>query len=224
MMTGGEKAMRWAKRAAVAGCVLLIACAGINLYVGLTTRGSICAPVETPAGATTVLVPGAMVYSSGALSHVLEDRIETALALYEAGRVKKFLLSGDHGTRRYDEVNSMKKYLLAKGVPPRDIFLDHAGFETYDSIYRAKEVFGAQSLVICTQRFHIYRSLYIARALGVDAAGVIADRRVYRTWPLNELREFFSRIKAFFKTMLLPAPRFLGKRIPMDGDGRASWD
>ncbi len=143
MTAGGEKAMRWAKRAAVAGCALLVACAGINLYVGVTARGSICAPSETPADAVAVLVPGAMVYSSGALSHVLEDRIETALALYEAGRVKKFLLSGDHGTRRYDEVNSMKKYLIAKGVPPRDIFLDHAGFETYDSIYRAKEVFGA---------------------------------------------------------------------------------
>jgi SanA protein len=216
--------MRLLRRACVGGCMLLVVCAGINAYLIFSTRGLIYEAAADTAVCEAVLVPGAMVYRGGGLSHVLEDRLESARALYARGAAGKLLLSGDHGTRYYDEVNSMKRHLLSQGVPAEDIFLDHAGFETYDSIYRAAEVFGVKRMVICTQRFHLYRALYIARALGLEAYGVAADRRVYRGWMLNETREFFARIKAFFKILLRPAPKFLGAHIPISGDGRKSWD
>ncbi|TAL31788.1 MAG: hypothetical protein EPN93_17050 [Spirochaetes bacterium] len=216
--------MRLLKKACAGGCALLVVCVCINAYLIFSTRGLIREATLDGAACDAVLVPGAKVYRGGGLSHVLEDRLESARALYVQGGAGKLLLSGDHGTRYYDEVNAMKRHLIAKGVPAEDIFLDHAGFETYDSVYRAAEVFGVKRVVICTQRFHLYRALYIARALGLEAYGLSADRRVYRGWMLNETREFFARIKAFFKILLRPAPKFLGARIPINGDGRKSWD
>lgn len=147
----------------------------------------------------TVLVPGAFVYI---LSHILEDRVLKALELYELGIVEKFILSGDHGQIDYDEVNSMKEYLLNKNVPSEDIFLDHAGFSTYDSIYRAKAIFQVTDLVIVSQEYHLPRAVYIAANLVLKVYGYVSDRRKYSKIDDYIQREKLANIKAFFDVFL----------------------
>jgi SanA protein len=154
-----------------------------------------------------VLVLGSSVYMN-TVTPVLQERLDQALAVYHAKKALKFIVSGDHGQKYYDEVNTMKKYLLDAGVPDSDIFMDHAGFSTYDSIYRARNVFGASSLVIASQGFHLPRALFIAKALGLDVVGIITDEgslsASVRLW--NAFREPFARVKAVIDVFLLPNP------------------
>jgi hypothetical protein len=174
--------------------------------------------------AQAVLVLGARVYESGRLSDVFRDRVDTALEVYNAGKADKILISGDHGRQDYDEVNAAKDYLLEKGVPGEDLFTDHAGFDTFDSLYRARDVFQAESLVISTQAFHLPRALYIARELDLPAQGIIADKHKYLGEARNELREHPARVKAWLDIQLGAQPEFLGEAIPISGNGQASWD
>ncbi len=181
--------------------------------------------VDECAPAQAAVLLGAGVYSGKRVSAVLYDRIVSALALYRSGRVKKILVTGDHGTRYYDEVNTILHWLRRSGVPQEDIFTDYAGFSTYDSMVRAKEVFTVSSAVLVTQEFHLPRALYIASSLGVEAQGLVADRRVYRHLSRYSAREIPARVKDFlYAVVLRPAPRFLGERIPITGDGRSSRD
>lgn len=195
----------------------------VNAYVLVKVRSYIVQKGDV--SKTDVgIVLGARVYPSGRLSPMLEDRVNTMLVLYEGGLIDKILVSGDHGQREYDEVNTIKQYLLEKGVSADDLFLDHAGFDTYDSMYRAKVVFDVDSAVIVTQSFHLPRAVYIARALGIDAVGVSADMRPYRGILYNKAREIPSRTKAFVDLIFGAMPTFLGEKIPIAGDGRRSWD
>ncbi|MGI6160575.1 MAG: SanA/YdcF family protein [Christensenellales bacterium] len=172
-----------------------------------------------------IIVPGAKVWSSGRLSHVLEDRVLGAIELYKAGVAPKLLFSGDHGGEDYDEVNAMRKYALEKGVPDEDIFMDHAGFSTYDTMKRAKEVFMCESAVVVTQRFHIYRATYNARAVGIEAYGVNSDPREYANWLSDAVREIAARGKDFlYASIIKPPPVYLGESIPINGDGRVTHD
>jgi SanA protein len=207
---------------AVAAAVL--ACVLINVYVSTSTAVQI-KPVAALTPAQGVLLLGARVYPNGRVSPIVQDRIATALAVYRAGMAHKILVSGDHGTRYYDEVNTIKKKLLEAGVPEEDIFLDHAGFNTYDSVYRARDVFAASSLVIVTQAFHLDRALYTANQLGVPAQGVAADRRRYRDARWYAVREFAANVVMFFKAAIFkPRPKFLGPVIPLAGSGLATRD
>lgn len=174
--------------------------------------------------AQAVLILGARVYADGRMSDILRDRVLTALSLYKNGTADVILVSGDHGRKEYDEVGTIRKFLLESGVPPKAIFLDHAGFDTYDSLYRAQKIFEVQSLVIATQKFHLSRALYIARSLGIRAYGVEADRQTYVAAAYNEVRESFSRVKAFLNVQFHAKPQFLGDTISIAGDGRKSWD
>ena len=178
---------------------------------------------ETPVR-QVALVLGARVYSDGRMSDIVLDRVSSALSLYKAGKVEKILVSGDHGQEEYDEVNTMKGYFLRNGVPGEDIFLDHAGFDTYDSVYRAQEIFGVSSVIVVTQRFHLPRAVYIARAKGMDAVGFVADRQEYLAARYNEVREFLARMKSFSDVFFSASPQFLGEKISINGDGRESWD
>lgn len=173
---------------------------------------------------SAVLVLGAKVDSSNNISPVFADRLDTAVSLYEAGLVKKILVSGDHGTVFYDEVNAGKEYLLAQDVLAEDIFLDHAGFDTFDSIYRAKNVFNLDSLLISTQDFHLSRSLYIAQRLDMDAWGCRADKRYYSNIDYMKRREWLASIKAWLDINLGSRPKFLGVVIDINGDGHQTWD
>ena len=174
--------------------------------------------------AQAVLLLGAKVKSDGTPSGILQDRIDTAIELYQAKKVSKILVSGDHGTKQYDEVNAMRKYLLDKNIPAQDIFLDHAGFDTYDSFYRARDIFQAQSLIVDTQNFHLNRALYIGKQLGLNVVGFSADKHVYvDMWQL-QIREVLARTKAYFTVLFHLKPKFLGPVIPLDGDSKPSWD
>ncbi len=172
----------------------------------------------------TALVLGAQVLNNNRVSHVLYDRIISSVQLYRSKKIKKFLLSGDHGTKQYDEVNTMKHHLLKNRIEAKHIFLDHAGFDTYDSIIRADKVFGAKDIVIVTQRFHLPRAIYIARKSGLNAYGYVADKRTYSGITRYKIREMYARVKALLEVQLGSSPKFLGKKISIFGDGRKSWD
>ncbi|QAT42614.1 SanA/YdcF family protein [Aminipila luticellarii] len=174
--------------------------------------------------AECILVLGAGLKPDGTPNHMLEDRLETAFALYKSGAAPKLLLSGDHGRNEYDEVNAMKGYMLERGVPKEDIFLDLAGFSTYDSMYRAKAVFQVNSVIVVTQRYHQYRALYLAEKLGYKAYGVCSDQEVYMGQTIRNIREILARNKDFFKVMIKPAPSYLGDIIPISGSGLESWE
>jgi len=134
-------------------------------------------------------------------------------------------VSGDHGRADYDEVNAMRIYLEKAGVPPEAIFLDHAGFDTYDSLYRAREVFDVRSVLICTQRFHLLRALYIADRLGLSADGVDTAYRLYGKDAWYEVREIPARFKAFLDCEVLHSlPTFLGPKFPISGSGLGTRD
>lgn len=175
--------------------------------------------------APVAIVLGASVKSDGSPSDALADRLEQALELKRAGKVDKILLSGDHARDDYDEPNAMRRWLAERGLPPEDLFCDHAGFSTYDTMARAKRVFGVERAIVVTQRFHLPRALYTAAALGLDVSGAACDRRTYVKGAWFALREVGSRTKAFLQAgWFEPDPRALGAPISITGDGRTSWD
>lgn len=193
-----------------------LAVAAANVWV---LSGGRDAPVEAP---DCALVLGAGVGPGGVPSPVLRDRLDAALDLWRAGSVPRILVSGDHRTESYDEPNAMRAYLEARGVPADVIFMDHAGFDTYSSVWRARHVFGARRLVVVTQRFHLPRALWVARSLGMEASGAPADRRLYRGMAWFEAREVVSRTKALLDVAIARSPRHAGPPIPLSGDGRAT--
>ncbi len=176
-------------------------------------------------GADCVLVPGALVFGDEQLSDVLKDRMDTAIAIYEAGKADKLLLSGDHGQTDYDEVNAMMDYAVGKGVPKEDIFLDHAGFSTYESMYRARDVFCVESAIIVTQQVNLSRAVFDARKLGLNACGISADAHVYGNEGQQELREALARVKDYFYVnVFVPEPKYLGEAIPIWGSSAPTHD
>lgn len=162
---------------------------------------------------TVALVFGAGIRPSGQLTDALADRVMTSVELYSAGKVKKILMSGDNGSTTHDEVTAMKKFAVEKGVKENDIVLDYAGFDTYDTCYRAKEIFDLhEGVLLVTQEFHLPRALYICNRLGVKSVGVIADKRVYST-NLWGVREFLAQIKAGLDVRVFHSkPKFLGQK------------
>ena len=167
-----------------------------------------------------ILVPGARVYEDGTLCSVLKDRMDTAVDLYRAGVSDRLLLSGDHGTTGYDEVTAMKAYAVEQGVAEKDIFLDHAGFSTYESAYRASAIYGAKSCVVVTQVYHLYRAVYLANRMGMDAFGVKADRGTYQRMSYYQAREALARVKDALFSVVKPEPAYLGSPISLRSDGR----
>ena len=133
-------------------------------------------------------------------------------------------MSGDHGRTDYNEVGTMKQWAINEGINSSDIFMDHAGFSTYESMYRAKEIFGADKIVIVSQEYHLYRAIYVARALGIEAYGVAADYRSYGGQFMRDVREIAARIKDFGTSIFKPLPKYLGDQIPIEGDGDLTND
>lgn len=169
--------------------------------------------------ADAIIVPGAYVFPDSTPSDILKDRLDNAIVLYEAGAAPKIIVSGDHGTTDYDEVQGMKQYAISKGVPADDIFCDHAGFSTYESMYRAKHVFGAERIIVSTQTYHLYRALYDALGLGLDATGVASDFSTFAQQPFWEAREALARTKDLFAVLVQSPPTFVGEPISLDGPG-----
>ncbi len=172
-----------------------------------------------------ILVLGAGV-NGDTLSHMLEDRVKTGITLYENGASPKILMSGDHGREEYDEVNAMKAYAIENGVLSEDIFMDHAGFSTYESMYRARDIFCVKKIIVISQKYHLYRAIYIARYLGLDAYGVDSQLRPYATDTniYNTVREFLARNKDFLYVRFNPEPTYLGEVVPISGNGDITND
>jgi SanA protein len=180
-------------------------------------------PRAVPARAVAIVL-GARVWDREP-SPMLEERLRGALALYRGSKVAKVLVSGDHGGRTYDEVNAMGAWLERAGVPPADVFLDHAGFRTLDTMERAARVFGVTSAVVCTQGFHLARALFLARRAGIDAVGLEAVEPTWSAAAWNRVRERLAQAEAVLDTYVLHrGPRFLGPPIPIAGDGRVTRD
>lgn len=194
-----------------------------NLIITRSAHGYIVQSPEDAPHAQCAIVLGAHVYQDGTPSPMLADRLETGVKLYKLGKVDKLLLSGDHGQTTYDEVNVMLDYVLARGVPEEDVFTDHAGFDTYDTMYRARDVFQVETAIIVTQDFHLSRAVYTARTLGLEATGVVADIQPYGSETRAATREVLARMKAILQLHITqPEPKYLGPVIPITGDGRAT--
>lgn len=234
---------------------VVLVTAAINAYVYSKSRQFILgSDFETPfvqgdasaaPSPAIALLLGASVYSDGSLSPLLKERVETAIWLYKTGRVAKILVTGDNSTPSYNEVVPIKDYLLEHGLPGEDVFADFAGFDTYDSVYRARDIFGAHDVLVVTQSFHLPRALYMARSVGLNAYGVPAgleDEELdavgagnvrggafvamnpKRYHVKNNIREIFATVKAFVDVQTGAKPRFLGRPIPIEGDGRDSLE
>lgn len=169
--------------------------------------------------ADCILVLGAGIKDDETPTPMLKDRLDAGIALYEAGVAPKILLSGDNGNVGHNEIHVMLNYVKEAGVPEEDIFCDHAGFSTYDSMYRAKEIFGASSIIVVTQTYHEYRALYIGEKLGLAVTGAASDQMKYAGQPAREIREVLARVKDFFKVMGQPESLLGGEAIPISGSG-----
>ena len=214
---------------AAAAAVIVI---GLNFYVIKSTQPQINAAYEMPEDTATreevedlssispecILVLGASVTSDGVPSPILQDRLDTAIDLYNKGVAPKLLLSGDNGQMVYNEVKAMQNYALEAGVDENDIYLDHAGFSTYESIYRAKYIFKVDSMIVVTQTYHLYRSLYGCRRMGITAMGAAADQYTYAGQEKREIREVLARDKDFVKWIFKPQPTFLGDAVPISAE------
>lgn len=203
-----------------------IAVLGINAAVKGTTRDQILSmeQVSELTDVDCVLVLGCGVWDDGTPSHMLEDRLKRAVELYELGAAPKLLMTGDHGRVDYDEVATMKAYAVSSGIASENVFMDHAGFSTYESMYRAKEIFQAEKILIVSQGYHLYRAIYIAERLGMEAYGVAADYRNYAGQSARDLREVLARVKDFGTCIFKPKPTYLGEVIPIWGDGNITND
>jgi len=196
-------------------CFVLIT----NIVFYAETKAYIYDSTADVPNSTVALVPGAAVSEDGVLSPIFIDRVNAAIKLYKAKKVSKILVSGDNSTGSNNEVNPVRLYMISKDVSDADIFLDHAGFDTYSSLYRARDIFGVTSLIITTQSFHLPRAVFIARRLGMEAYGINADlgNILFR----NNVREVIANEKAVFDLITKRKPKFLGEKIPIEGDGRS---
>ena len=207
---------------------ILGACAlfGIDAWVVHSTAPRVLTPEEAAEleDVDCILVLGCLVRSEGNPSDMLADRLRRGVELYKAGAAPKLLMTGDHGRTNYDEVNTMKQYAIDEGILSQDIFMDHAGFSTYESMYRARDIFQAKKILIVTQEYHLYRALYVAQALGLDAYGVNADYRNYSGQSMRDIREILARNKDFLTSIFQPQPTYLGDAIPISGSGDLTND
>ena len=223
----------WKKRSVIVCFCVIVALAflamaaffGINGWIIVATAGNVMTvenAVSSDIEFDCILVLGAGVKSDGQPSHMLEDRLKTAISLYEKGVCDRFLMSGDHMSEDYDEVGTMKRYAMEKGIAGEVIFLDHAGLSTYESMWRAKEIFGAKRILVVTQGYHLYRAVYVAELLGLEAYGVPADLRTYRKMPIYQVREMAARVKDFLYVITKPIPANVGDAVDLSGDGNST--
>jgi vancomycin permeability regulator SanA len=205
------------------GIICSAAVLGINFYVVKSSEKYILDMNKAGEGYDCVLVLGCGVWGDRP-SHMLEDRLLVGIELCKNGASEKLLMSGDHGRDEYDEVNVMKKFATDRGLASEDVFMDHAGFSTYESMYRARDIFKAKKVLIVTQEYHLYRAIFVARRLGLDAYGVTSDLRDYGGQIFRDIREILARNKDLIYTIVKPEPTYLGEAIPVQGDGNATND
>ncbi len=197
----------------------------INLIVCLSMKSNVCSLEQSldDKAYDCIIVLGCGVWGETP-TPLLSDRLDAAVALYKSGIATKILMSGDHGRTNYNEVSVMRKYAMDRGVPSEDIFMDHAGFSTYETMYRAADVFGVNRAVIVTQKYHLYRALYDASLLGIEAKGTAATGHVYASQILLDIREAAARMKDFVWCAFKPEPTFRGEKIDIHSSGEVTLD
>lgn len=211
-------------------CILIAAIAvivlGINyIVVGAGGRDIVSEKEmlkDSSFDAQCIIVLGAQVKADGTPSKMLKDRLDEGIRLYKAGAAPKILMSGDNGQAEYNEVAAMAAYAENAGVSKNDLFLDHAGFSTYESMYRAKYIFGVKKAIVVTQKYHEYRALYIGQRLGIDVRGVSAEDIQYAMQGFRDIREVMARDKDFFQCIFRSKPTYMGDKIDITGDGRVT--
>lgn len=229
-----KKIFKYIKSVFIAGLIAAVICAGLSLFCILSVKDktysydSFCSSelcselLKNPADAVIVL--GCQVYNDSAPSPMLERRIQMGIKAYKLGIARKILLSGDHGQKDYDEVNVMRKVALENGVPSEDIFMDHAGFSTYETMYRAGHVFGIKKAVVVTQNYHLYRSVYNAENLGLEAVGIDSGNEGFIINPKSYPREFLAQAKDVVKCIFKPESTYVGDPIDIKGNGEVTLD
>jgi len=210
--------------ALIAFCIIIAL--GINQFVKNSVKSNVITVEDAVKleNVDAIIILGAGVWNGDTPSPMLNDRLLQGIELYKLGASPKLLMSGDHGRVDYDEVNVMKNFAINAGIDSKDIFMDHAGFSTYESMYRAKEIFGVHKVIIVTQGYHLYRALYIAKQLGIEAYGVASDQQVYGGQTNRELREILARNKDFITVIFKPKPTYGGDAIPINGNGNVTND
>lgn len=197
----------------------------INIYVNAyASKYILTAGQASDKQLDAVIVLGAKVAPTGRPGYMLQSRLDMGIKLYNNHGANKLLLSGDHGNHEYNEVGGMYLYTIEKGVPKDDIFLDHAGFSTYETARRAKEVFDCKSAIVVTQKYHLSRTVYCARMSGINAYGVASDNTYWRKMPYYVIRESIAVCKDFFVCLFKPDPTYLGEAIPITGSGVSTHD
>ena len=221
-----QKKRRWVKLLLILIFAGLLSAGGINWFV-VRRSGKEIQSLQKLASqksrkADAVVVLGAKVRKDGSMSLMLKERVDLGIQAYKQGLADRIIMSGDHGTGGYDEVSTMKTYAIEKGVPSEHIFKDHAGFSTYETMYRAKDVFRAKSIIVVAQKYHLYRAVYDAGALGLEVKGIACDKAVYKGDKARKFREAIARVKDFGYTAVKPKPKYLGKAIPVSGNGNVT--
>lgn len=227
MKTKKKKTLRMLLSIFLCLCILgITALTVINSIVKLSTGDQIITSEEAAKleDIDCILVLGCFVKDDGRPSDMLHDRLTRGVELYDPDAAPKLLMSGDHGREEYDEVAAMKQFAINAGIPSEDVFMDHAGFSTYESVFRAKEIFQADKILIVTQEYHLYRALYIANQLGVEAYGVSSDYHTYVGQFMRDFREMLARVKDCATCIFKPEPTYLGDAIPIFGDGNLTND
>ena len=181
----------------------------LSLQTEKQSFGYIYQDIAKTPKAQTVMILGASVLRNKTMSDMLKDRADTAIEIYKNGKAKNILISGDGKAKNYNEVVVVNSYLLEQGIPEEDILLDYYGFDTYDSLYRARNIFGIESLIISTQNFHLPRALFIAKSLGMQAYGITADKHKYKNMELNIGRELLATVKAYVDVFYSAKPAVL---------------
>lgn len=222
----GLKRVLLALAAFFLGLMLAFSSTLFYIYTSIALKGNaLTESLETLTGAVDcILVPGAQIYANRKPSPMLQDRLDGAVALFRAGLSDRILVSGDHREDNYNEPQVMYNYLIEQGIPDEAIFMDHYGLDTYDSIHRAKHVFGVESVIIATQRFHLQRALFIADRTGIRARGLATDPRVYSSEFYWFIRELGARVKAVYEVRTGAIPTYSSSPRPIGGDGRTTRD
>jgi len=196
--------------------------AGANAVVLARTHGRVHSAVADVDRAEVAIVPGALVRSDGTMSAMLRDRVAGAVALYRAGTVEKILVSGDHHRLGYDETDTMRDAVLAAGVPADDVFTDYAGFDTWSTMRRARQIFDVRSAVVVTQGFHAARAVDLGLAAGIDTQGLTVGGSYGTKGHESSVRELLARVKGLGEATVRPAV-LSGPRLPISGSGPTSW-
>ena len=207
---------------------ILLSIMTLNVYVINITKKRILTQSEIKKKSEKEKYDCAIVFGAGVYgktpSDMLKDRLNICIELYNAKIINKIIMSGDHGKKYYDEVTVMKNYAISKGIPAEDIFMDHAGFSTYETMYRAKEVFNVKKAILVTQEYHLYRALYIGQQLGIQSDGISATKHHYVGDLSRELREILARNKDIFQCMFKIKAKYLGEKISLDQNGNITND